>query len=75
MPLTESEKKELLCLSRSASLRKDLRLLTDTRHNPVTAEGGEVDMDRLLAFLTQFNRILGHKIKTFRPMKDGCMKM
>ena len=72
--LGEDEKKEMLRLAGSSSLRQDMEYLAAHRHNPVVA-GGKVDMDRLLEFLTEFNEFINHKPKPFKPMVDRVMKL
>lgn len=72
--ISEHEKKEMLRLAGSSSLREDAQYLTAHRHNPVVING-KVDMDRLIEFLTQFNEFINHKPKPFEPMIDRDMKL
>jgi len=72
--ISELEKKEMLRLAGTSSLREDAEYLTVHRHNPVLIDG-KVDMDRLLEFLTEFNEFINHKPKPFKPMLDRDMKL
>ena len=72
--LSEHEKKEMLRLAGSPSLREDMEYLTAHRHNPVVSND-IVDMDRLLEFLTEFNEFINHKPKPFKPMVERVMKL
>jgi hypothetical protein len=72
--LSKKEKEELLRLSKSSSLRKDMKYLRDNRHNPVIVNG-KVDMNRLITFLTEFNEFINHEPKPFKPMIDRVMKL
>jgi hypothetical protein len=72
--ISELEKKEMLRLAGTSSLREDAEYLTAHRHNPVLIDG-KVDMDRLLEFLTEFNEFINHKPKPFKPMLDRDMKL
>lgn len=72
--LSELEKQELLRMSRSSSLKKDMAYLSDHRHNPVLLDG-KVEMDRWVEFLTEFNKFINHRPKPFRPMTDRVMKL
>ena len=72
--INEEEKRELLRLAGSSSLREDMRYLSSHRHNPVIVNG-MVDMDRLIEVLTQFNAAINHEPKPFRPIIDKEMKL
>jgi hypothetical protein len=72
--ISEQEKRELLRLAGSLSLREDMEYLSSHRHNPVLVNG-MVDMDRLIEFLTQFNEFINHEPKPFMPMIDKEMKL
>jgi hypothetical protein len=72
--LSETERLELLRLSKDSSFRKDMEYLSSHRHNPVLVNGA-YDMDRLIEFLTQFNEFINHQPKPFRPMIDKDMKL
>lgn len=74
MRLSEEERAELLELSRSESLRKDMMTVAENRHNPFMVDG-EVDVDRVVEFLTQYNEFLNHPRKPFRPFIEKNMKL
>jgi len=72
--LTEAEKKEILEIASSKTIREDMRYLANHRHNPLLINGS-VDMDRLIDLLTQFNEFINHQQKPFKPMIDRVMKL
>lgn len=72
--ISKQEKKEMLRLTASSSLREDMEYLAAHRHNPVIIEG-KIDLDRLIEFLTQFNEFINHEPKPFKPMIDREMKL
>jgi hypothetical protein len=72
--LSKKEREELLRLAKSSSMREDMKYLRDNRHNPVIVNG-QVDMNRLITFLTEFNEFINHEPKPFKPMIDRVMKL
>lgn len=74
MVLSEKVKDELRSLAKSSTLRDDMRRVALNRHNPIIVNG-EVDMDRLLEFLDQYNAFVNHEPKPFKPMIDKVMKL
>jgi hypothetical protein len=74
MELTDEEKAELRALARSESMRADSELLRATRHNPFIVNG-EVDCDRVMEFLTEYNEFLGHPRKVRQPFIEKDMKL
>lgn len=74
MVLSEKVKDELRSLAKSSSLRDDMRRVALNRHNPIIVNG-EVDMDRLLEFLDQYNAFVNHEPKPFKPMIERVMKL
>jgi hypothetical protein len=72
--LNADEKKELLRLAASASLREDMQYLAAHRHNPFIKDG-EVDMDAYIEFVQQFNEFINHEPKPFKPMIEKEMKL
>jgi uncharacterized protein YjgD (DUF1641 family) len=58
--LNKEEKEELLKIAKSSSLREDMEYLLKNRHNPVVIEG-EIDLNRLVEFLTEFNEFINHE--------------
>ncbi len=72
--LNADEKEELLRLANSSSMKKDMKYLSEHRHNPVIVDG-QVDMDRLLDFLNGFNEFINHEPKPFKPMVEREMKL
>jgi len=65
--ISEQERRDMLRLVESSSVRKDMEYLSEHRHNPVLINGA-FDMDRLIEFLSQFNEFINHQSKPFRPM-------
>lgn len=74
MRLSEKERSELLALSKSASLRRDMAHVASTRHNPLIVDG-EINADRVIDFLTQYNEFLNHPFKVPRPFIESNMKL
>lgn len=72
--LNNEEKKELKKLAASASLRNDMAHIKEFRHNPFVISG-TVDMDKFLAFLTEFNQFINHSPKPFRRIIDSNMRL
>ena len=72
--ISKKEKKELRQGADSALLRKDMQYLADKRFNPLI-EGQNINMDRLLVFLTEYNEFINHAPKPFRPIIDRIMKL
>lgn len=68
--LTEKEKKELLRVGSSATLRNDLKRLKKRGSNFLTDDNGEVNLDLLNSFLTQYNAFTGHHLKPLKKMQD-----
>ena len=75
MRLSEAEKAELKELANSAELRRDMELMSQRRRNPFVTSTGEVDVDRFIAFLTEYNRFLGHPRKPFRKFYEHDMRL
>ncbi len=72
--LTEQERRELKELAASPSLREDLQTLSRLRsHHFIFA--GRVDLDRVVAFLTDFNEMINHQPKPFKKIIDHDMKL
>lgn len=74
MALSEEEKRELLSLARSESLRRDMELLRRSRLR-FFFSGNEVDPDRVIRFLCAYNAFTGHVRREFRPIADRVMKL
>ena len=72
--LNNEEKKELKELVQSSKLRQDLRRVRDFRHNPFMVNGN-VDIDRLLVFLTEYNSFINHKLKPFHRIIDNEFRL
>ncbi|MFQ5900752.1 MAG: hypothetical protein ACE5IH_04265 [Thermodesulfobacteriota bacterium] len=72
--ISKDEKKELIEMARSPSLKEDMKRLLVRRHNPVMVNG-KVDIDRLITFLTDFSEFINHRPKPFKPIIDKVMKL
>jgi len=73
MTLSIKEQEELRSFSQSSSLQNDMKYVAAHRHNSLIVEGN-VDLDRLITFLTEYNEFINHKPKTFKPIIDRVMK-
>lgn len=69
---SEEEKAELLMAAQSETLRRDMRIIAQNRHNPFMLNG-KIDLDRVVTFLTELNGFLGHPVKPFRKIIDKKM--
>lgn len=67
--LNKEEKEELKKITNSSNLRNDLRKISENRHNPFIING-EMDLDRLLTFLTEYNYFINHVPKPFHKIAD-----
>lgn len=74
MKISKRAEKELIELSRSDSLRKDMEAVRSNRHNPFLKDG-KVNIDAYIEFVTQFNEFINHEPKPFRKMIDRVMKL
>ncbi len=72
--LSKKEKEEMQRVAASALLKKDMQYLSDNRFNPLI-DGHEINMDRLLIFLTEYNEFINHSPKPFKPIIDKIMKL
>ncbi len=74
MSLSDRAIKELVELSKSDSLRKDMETVASQRHNPFIKDG-TIDVDTYIEFLNQFNEFTNHEPKPFQPIIDKEMKL
>ncbi len=70
--LTKEEKNELRKFSKSAQLRDDMRAVSKTRHDSLLINQ-VIDIDRLVTFLTDYNRFISHQPRLFRKIIDSHM--
>lgn len=74
MALTDQEKEELVCQSKSARLKEDMRWLSAHAHDPLMVDG-RIDGDRWLTFLNEYNEFVGHARKPLKWMVERVMKL
>ena len=74
MMISIKEQEELRRLAQSSSLQNDMKYIASHRHNPLIVEGN-VDLDRLITFLTEYNEFINHNPKPFKPIIDRIMKL
>jgi hypothetical protein len=74
MSISDKAAKELLELSKSDSLRRDMQTVASQRHNPFLKDG-KIDVDAYIEFLTGYNEFINHEPKPFRQIKDKIMKL
>ena len=74
MILNDKERNELGDLAQSSSLKEDMRQLTSMKYNPFIIDN-EVDIDRWILFLNEYNEFINHKPKPFHPIIDRVMKL
>lgn len=74
MKLTDDEKSSLLNLASSTSMKADMKILAKQRYNPLVVSG-EIDIDRVLEFMSEFNEFINHEPKPFKPIVDKEMRL
>lgn len=74
MTISIKEQEELRRLAQSSSLQNDMKYIAAHRHNPLFVDGN-VDLDRLITFLTEYNEFINHNPKPFKPIIDRIMKL
>ena len=72
--LSEQERRELKELAASPALREDLQTLARRRSRHFF-RNGRVDVDLVVAFLTEFNEMINHRPKPFKKIMDQNMKL
>jgi hypothetical protein len=72
--LNKEEKKELENLAKSPKLQGDMAVLSKRRYNPFIVNGN-IDIDRLLIFLTDYNYFINHALKSFHRIIDKDMRL
>ena len=72
MTLTDEEIMELRALASSEAMRADSERFRATRYTPFLLNG-EVDCDRVIEFLTEYNEFLNHPLKQQRPFIEKDM--
>jgi len=74
MKISKKAEEELRKFSRSDTLRKDIEIIAQQRHNPFIREG-KVDVDAYIEFVTQYNEFINHTPKPFSRIIDKDMKL
>jgi hypothetical protein len=72
--LTEQDRRELKELANSPTLREDLQTPARGRSRHFF-RGGKVDVDLVVAFLTELNEMIDHQPKPFKAIRDGDMRL
>lgn len=72
--LNEKEKKELKESAKSSKLKEDMCRLSKTRYNPFAVKGN-IDIDKLLVFLTEYNHFISHAPRLFHKIIDKDMRL
>lgn len=72
--LSKEAEEELLAGATCPRLREDLNRLAQNRQNPFLVDG-EVDVDRYISFLNDFNEFINHQPKPLSRMIDKVMKL
>lgn len=72
--LSKEEKEELKYFANSSKLREDMQRLAETKYNPFLINGN-VDADKILEFLTEYNCFINHAPKIFRKIIDKDMRL
>ena len=74
MKISKKASKELLKISRSGYLKKDMTTIAGQKHNPFF-KNGRANADAYIEFVTQYNEFINHQPKPFRRMIDNDMKL
>jgi hypothetical protein len=74
MTLTDEELTEIRALAASETMRADSDRLRETRYTPFMVNE-EVDRDRVIEFLTEYNEFLNHPLKPQRPFIEKDMRL
>jgi hypothetical protein len=72
--ISDEEREEMLALSLSEDMRKDLATVASNRRNTCMIDG-EVSGELVTEFLTQYNEMLNHTMKPFRPFIESNMRL
>jgi len=72
--LNEKERNELKHLAKSSELNDDMRILLKARYNPFVVNGN-VDTDKFLMFLSEYNHFINHIPKPWRKIIDNDMRL
>lgn len=73
--LSNEEKEEMLALSQSLKLQQEMRMLSQRKNSPLIRDTGMIDLDLYVMFLTEYNAMFNHSLKSRRPMlyKNFCL--
>lgn len=74
MKISQQAAKEIMEISESESLKKDMDAMRRQRHNPFIKRG-IVDIDAYIEFVTQFNEFINHQPKPFKQIIDREMRL
>lgn len=72
--LSQREKEELKRAAKSHRLRSDMQKVAQERYNPFLVNGN-IDLDRYVTFLTEYNYFINHTPKLFRRIADKDMRL
>ena len=74
MSISIKSQQELLELSQSHTLKKDMEIIYSKRHNSFI-KNGRCDLDAYLEFVAQYNEFINHEQKPFKEMLDRDMRL
>lgn len=72
--LTKEDKRDLLEMARSKNLCEDFRIIAENRYNPFL-ENGDINLDKFINFLNDYNEFINHKMRPFRKIIDKDMRL
>lgn len=72
--LSKEDKKELLEMTRSKRLREDFGKISEKHYN-LFLVNGEVDLDKFIDFLNDYNKSINHARPPFRKMIAKDMRL
>ena len=74
MEFSGEAKREFRESAYSEKLKRDMEYLRKNRMNPFLV-GGNVNLDKYVQFLDEFNAFVGHQRRSFRKILDVDMKI
>ena len=72
--ISDRAARELLELSASDALRRDLEIVRSQRHHPFL-KNGTADVEVFIEFVIQYNDFINHEPKPFKPMTDRVARL
>ncbi|MDP8263311.1 MAG: hypothetical protein P9M13_08415 [Candidatus Ancaeobacter aquaticus] len=72
--LSDKEKNDFRNIAFSKTFREDAAYVKKNRHNPFISNG-EVNTDKVIEFLDEYNAFVNHTPKLFKKINDQNMRL